>query len=83
MVRETGGLADSEQQVIAATGTGTGILFHNYDEQGMAWAINRALDLYTRQPLWRQIMRNGMAMDFSWKQQGAIYADLFRRLADS
>lgn len=83
IVRETGGLADSVQQVIAATGTGTGILFHNYDEAGLAWAIRRGLDLFTKQSLWRQIMRNGMAMDFSWEQQGGVYVHLFRRLAAS
>lgn len=83
IVRETGGLADSVQQAIAATGTGNGILFHNYEEQGLAWAISRGLELFNRRPLWKQLMRNGMAMDFSWEQQGAVYVDIFRRLAAS
>lgn len=83
IVRETGGLADSVQQIIATTGAGTGILFHNYEDEGLAWAINRGLDLFKSKPLWRQIMRNGMAMDFSWEQQGEIYVDFFRRLAAS
>lgn len=81
IVRETGGLADSVQQVDSGSGSGTGVLFQNFDEAGLSWAINRALDLYADQPLWRKIMRNGMAMDFSWQQQGALYVKTFRELS--
>lgn len=80
IVRETGGLADSVEQVNPQKGTGTGILFRDYDEQGLAWAIRTALDLYRDQALWRKIMLNGMAQDFSWEQQGERYVQLFRHL---
>ena len=80
IVRETGGLADSVEQINAEEETGTGVLFRDYDETGLTWAINRALELFDDKPLWGKIMRNGMAMDFSWKQQGAEYVALFRRL---
>ncbi len=81
IVRETGGLADSVQQINAGKKTGTGILFRDYDEAGLAWAISRALELFENKPLWKKIMHNGMAMDFSWTQQGEQYVSLFRRLA--
>ena len=81
IVRETGGLADSVQQINAAKGSGTGILFRDYDEPGLAWAINRALDLFGDKTLWRTIMHNGMAKDFSWDRQGSVYVDIFRQLA--
>lgn len=80
IVRETGGLADSVQQIDAARKRGTGVLFRDYDKTGLSWAINRALDLFENKPLWRRVMRNGMAMDFSWEQQGAKYVDVFREL---
>ena len=80
IVRETGGLADSVQQIDAGKKTGTGILFRDYDEAGLAWAVSRALQLFENKPLWRKIMRNGMAMDFSWAKQGEQYVSLFRRL---
>ena len=79
IVRATGGLADSVQQVNAADRSGTGILFRDYDETGLAWAVGRALQLYEDKPLWKKIMLNGMAMDFSWEQQGEQYVTLFRR----
>jgi starch synthase len=83
IVRETGGLADSVQQIVAGARQGTGVLFRDYDETGLSWAINRALDLFERKPLWRKVMRNGMAMDFSWEQQGAEYVDVFRALQET
>ncbi len=81
IVRETGGLADSVQPIKVSNSSGTGLLFRDYDEAGLNWAINTALDLYDDKPLWKQIMLNGMAMDFSWQQQGEQYVNIFRELA--
>jgi len=81
IVRETGGLADSVQQIDGTGKQGTGVLFRHYDGTGLSWAITRALDLFEDQALWRKVMRNGMRMDFSWEQQGAEYVDIFRKLA--
>jgi starch synthase len=80
IVRETGGLADSVQAINASNGTGTGIRFHHYDGTGLRWAIDTALDLYEDKPLWKEIMRNGMAMDFSWQRQGEQYVKIFQQL---
>lgn len=81
IVRETGGLADSVQQIDPHSGSGTGVVFRNFDETGLIWAVNMALDLYADQKLWKKVMRNGMAMDFSWQQQGEQYVKIFRELS--
>lgn len=81
VVRETGGLADSVQQIDAENATGTGILFREFDAGALTWAIERALALYADRILWRKIMRNGMRRDFSWQRQGREYEALFRELA--
>jgi starch synthase len=83
VVRQTGGLADSVELVDPQSGQGTGILFRDYNEAALTWAINTALDLYAKKPLWRKIMKNGMAKDFSWEHQGAVYVELFRHLSKS
>ncbi len=83
IVRETGGLADSVVQVDPAAGTGTGILFRHYDETGLGWALNTALDFYENRDLWRKIVANGMAIDLSWEHQGRIYEDLYRQLVNA
>jgi starch synthase len=81
VVRATGGLADSVEQIDPVAGTGTGILFRDYDVQGLTWAMETALKLWRDQKLWRKIMLNGMAQDFSWDRQGEEYVALFRTLA--
>ena len=83
VVRETGGLADSVQHYDPTTGSGTGVVFRDYDEQGLEWALNTALDLYDSKSHWQKMVANGMAMDYSWEQQGAEYVELFRTASES
>ena len=80
IVRRTGGLADSVQLYDPDTGTGTGIVFNDYNPQAAAWAINATVDLYQNRAAWTRIMLNGMAQDFSWENQGAQYVELYTRL---
>jgi starch synthase len=61
---------------------GTGVLFRDYNADGLAWAIRRALDLHRDPVTWRRVVANGMARDFSWEKQGARYVDLFRALGN-
>ena len=81
IVRRTGGLADTVSLYDPATGKGTGIVFNDYNREGIAWALTTALTLYQRPRLWRQMMLNGMAEDFSWDRQGAEYVRLYEKLA--
>ena len=81
VVRETGGLADSVQPIDPATGEGTGVVFRDYNNQGLNWAMHTALDLFQQRSLWARVVANGMAMDFSWQRQGEKYVQLFRQLA--
>jgi len=80
VVRATGGLIDSVQPFDHVKGTGTGVVFHDYDANGLKWALNTALDLYENKFAWKQVVFNGMAQDYSWQKQGKIYLDRFRRL---
>jgi starch synthase len=80
VVRLTGGLADSVQHYDPESGQGDGIVFRDYDANGLRWALETALDLYGNRQAWRQIVRNGMRKDFSWDHQGEEYVSLFRRL---
>ena len=81
MVRATGGLADSVEQANENAGTGTGVLFRDYNAEGLYWALNRALDLYQNRAFWAQLIQNGMQQNFSWDEQGARYVELFRKLS--
>lgn len=83
VVRATGGLADSVQNFDARSGQGTGVVFHDYDANGLKWAVNTALDLYGNKNGWKRVTYNGMAKDYSWDEQGKIYLERFRKLIDS
>jgi starch synthase len=80
IVRRTGGLADSVEPYDAESGQGTGIVFNDFNAEALEWALNTALDLYAEPAQWTQMVRNGMAKDFSWETQGAKYVDIYRRL---
>jgi starch synthase len=80
VVRATGGLADSVQHFDAATGEGTGVVFHDYDANGLKWAIKTSLDIYSNKHSWKKITFNGMAKDYSWDEQGKLYLERFRKL---
>ena len=81
VVRETGGLADSVRQIDERSMTGDGILFRDFNADGLAWAMNRGLDLYRDRALWHKVIENGMRKDFSWQRQGQRYVELFRQLS--
>jgi starch synthase len=80
IVRRTGGLADSVEHYDAASGTGTGVVFNDFDAPALEWALNLALDLYAQPLQWARLRANGMARDFSWQHQGGEYLSLYRRI---
>jgi starch synthase len=77
IVRKTGGLADSVQHFNPATGEGTGCVFNDYDVPAVRWGVGTALDWFVDQSLWRRLMRNAMAQDFSWGRQVAEYERVY------
>lgn len=83
IVRRTGGLADSVQMWDPSTRSGTGIVFNDFDAAAVRWALGTALDLYQDREDWKQLVRNGMAQDFSWPRQCLQYLKLYRRLLDT
>jgi starch synthase len=80
IVRRTGGLADSVQMWDPHTRQGTGIVFNDYDAPAVRWALHTALDLYRDRTAWTQLMRNGMAQDFSWDRQSREYVRVYEGL---
>jgi starch synthase len=80
IVRKTGGLADSVVHFDPATGTGTGIVFNDFDAIAMGWALDTAMSWYAQPTLWERIVHNAMACDFSWKTQANEYLKLFAEL---
>ena len=83
VVRATGGLADTVQEFDAGTGTGTGFCFMEYEATAFRAAIDRAIEAWNDRKLWRTLMRNGMASDFTWTRSARQYLNAYRDLVHS
>jgi starch synthase len=79
IVRATGGLDDTIDDVQGANGTG--FKFRQYASADMLKAIQRAITAYRDPVTWRKLMKNGMAKDFSWQASAKKYIQLYRSLA--
>ena len=78
IVRATGGLDDTIEQVNPATGTGTGFKFTRYDSAELLSTIQGALQLFKDRAFWKKIIKNGMSKDFSWELSAKKYIQLYR-----
>jgi starch synthase len=77
IVRAVGGLRDS----VTAVGKASGFLFDEANAASMLDAIDTALEFYVRPDSWRQLQRNGMTRDVSWRGPAARYRKLYEELA--
>jgi starch synthase len=79
VVRRTGGLTDTVQEVDARRRTGTGFLFEAFAVDALVEAVRRAVAAHADPALWPIIVRNGMAEDFSWDASAREYVTLYRK----
>jgi starch synthase len=79
VVRATGGLDDTVQDVDEATGEGTGFKFRAYTTAAMMEALHRALAWFARPAAWRRIQLAGMAQDNSWEASAREYVEVYAR----
>ncbi|KYH31204.1 glycogen synthase GlgA [Neomoorella mulderi] len=79
VVRATGGLEDTIKDFHQYPGSGNGFSFRDYQPQALLDTINRALHVYRNEPEeWRNLIRRGMAADFSWNASAGQYEDMYR-----
>jgi starch synthase len=83
VVRATGGLADTVQDFDPGTEKGTGFSFNAYESGAFKETIVRAVEVWNNKPMWRTLMRNGMASDFSWTRSAQQYLDAYQKLTAS
>lgn len=82
IVRNTGGLSDTVTNYKDAK-KGNGFLFEKYDAKEMVKTIKTAINIYQNdKKLWYGLMKNGMAMDFSWNLSAKKYMDLYKQICN-
>jgi starch synthase len=77
VVRRTGGLADTVNDV--AQGNGNGFVFQDYTVSDMLEAIERGQASFYRREEWQDLMRHNMNLNFSWKASAAKYEEIYLR----
>ena len=75
VVHATGGLDDTIDE-------GTGFKFWTYHSEALLAAIRRACAVFADHARWGEIVRRGMAKDFSWEASAVAYVALYRRLIE-
>jgi starch synthase len=73
IVRDVGGLRDTVEDGV------TGFSFDAYTAEAFSEAAFRALACFADPPAWQDMMRQGMARDFSWERSVSQYLDVYRR----
>lgn len=79
IVRKTGGLADTVEDLNVEEETGTGFVFENYDPWELFAQLVRALENFRHPKVWEKLMERAMEADFSWKASAREYAQLYRQ----
>lgn len=84
LVRRTGGLADTVFDIDTASCAEeerNGYTFDYFDAAGVNWALDRALDCWSKdKPKWQKIMMNGMKKNFSWGKSASAYLELYHSI---
>jgi len=79
LVRRTGGLADSIVDADADPARGNGFVFGPAEPPALVEAARRTVAAYRDRPRWQDLVRRGMAEDFSWSRSVRAYVAAYER----
>ena len=85
VVAHVGGLCDTvidANEMALAKGIGTGFHFSPVTSEMLAATILRVDGVWRQSEIWRQLQRNAMQTDVSWRRPASRYAALYRELAN-
>ncbi|WP_262245422.1 glycogen synthase [Parapedobacter soli] len=80
IVRRTGGLKDTVQDI--AEPDGYGITFADANAADASNAVGRALELYADRQRMQRLRKQLMALDFSWDKSAVSYIDLYQNITE-
>ncbi len=82
IVHTVGGLKDTvnESPGDALVPQANGFVFHAPLAEELRAALTRALAAYQQPEVWRRLMQNAMAQDFSWEHSAKAYIDIYAKL---
>ena len=81
IVRATGGLQDSIDEV--PNGGGNGFKFWGYNPDDLFDAVRRALEVFHDKKAWKAMMKRAMEQDFSWEKPAQEYVRVYERIVQN
>lgn len=83
IVRETGGLRDTIQPYNETTGEGNGFSFANYNAHELLYILRYSLLIYSRDELFKPLLKNVNKSKFSWKDSARLYDGVYKELVQN
>lgn len=80
IVRATGGLADTVEDLNDRPKLGTGFVFEKYSGKQMLDAVKRAIAAFEDKKCWQSAMKRAMQKDLSWDASAEKYIDLYKKV---
>jgi starch synthase len=83
LVRKTGGLADTVENLSPDGLKGTGFVFENYKSEELLRVLRRALEAFHQSKLWSDLVERVMRQDYSWDATAKKYMVLYESMTRS
>ncbi|MBM3154239.1 MAG: glycogen synthase GlgA [Chloroflexi bacterium] len=83
IVRHTGGLADTVQDLADDLKRGTGFVFTEYSPESLLAAVVRATRAFESGEAWSRVVQRIMALDFSWRYSAEKYVSVYTKAIDA
>lgn len=84
VVRHTGGLVDTVEEMSPDLSAGSGFVFTNYNGSSLYNVLERAVYSYiNRQNDWQKVIARIMQIDFSWKRSAVKYETIYRNILNA
>jgi starch synthase len=80
LVRKTGGLSDTVENLSPEGKKGTGFVFENYRSEDLLFTIRRAVEAFHQPKIWKELVQRAMMKDFSWDTSAQRYLELYRHI---
>jgi starch synthase len=77
IVRATGGLVDTVKPINSGKKQGTGFVFKPFTTEGLVKAIDEALAVFADEQLWKKLVGQAMAENFSWGDSAKKYEEVY------
>jgi starch synthase len=80
LVRKTGGLSDTVENLSPEGKKGTGFVFENYRSEDLLFIIRRAIEAFRQPKIWKELVQRAMTKDFSWDASARQYLELYENI---